>query len=78
MNMSIYIIRLVYIIRLDSHYSNHELFRGSIVPYLETNRLRLRVRAIQKTRPIAYRVKVLGRALLSARTDANSFFGCFC
>jgi hypothetical protein len=42
--------------------------------YLVTNRFRPRVLAIQKTRPIAYRAKVLGRALLAARTDANSFW----
>jgi hypothetical protein len=59
---------------LDSRYSEHELFRGTIVPYLETNRLETRIRAIQITRPIAYRAKVLGRALLAARTDANSFW----
>jgi hypothetical protein len=45
-----------------------------VIPYLETNRLRPRVRAIQKTRPIAYRAKVLGRALLAVRTNANSFW----
>jgi hypothetical protein len=38
------------------------------------NQVRVRVRAIQKACPIAYRAKVLGRALLSARTDANSFW----
>jgi hypothetical protein len=32
------------------------------------------VRAIQKTRPIAYRTKVLGRVLLAVRTYANSFW----
>jgi hypothetical protein len=61
-------------IHLNPRYSEHELFQGSVIPYLETNRLRPRVRAIQKNRPIAYRAKVLGRALLSARTDANSFW----
>jgi hypothetical protein len=55
-------------------YSEHELFRGSVVPYLETNRFRPRLLAIQRTRPIPYRAKVLGRALLSARTEANSFW----
>jgi hypothetical protein len=59
---------------LDACYSQHELFRGSVIPYLETNRFRPRVRAIQKTRPIPYRAKVLGRALLAARTDTNSFW----
>jgi hypothetical protein len=61
-------------IQLPAPYIHHELFRGSVIPYLETNRLRPRLLAIQKTRPIAYRAKVLGRALLSARTDANSFW----
>jgi hypothetical protein len=64
----------IHTIHLPGLYSEHELFRGSVVPYLETNRLRPRLLAIQKTRPIAYRAKVLGIALLSARTDANSFW----
>jgi hypothetical protein len=55
-------------------YNEHELFLGTIVPFLETNRLRLRVRAIQKSRPIPYRAKVLGRALLAVRTDPNRFW----
>jgi hypothetical protein len=55
-------------------YSEHELFRGSVIPYLETNRLRPRLLAIQKTRPIIYRAKVLGQALLTARTDPNRFW----
>jgi hypothetical protein len=59
---------------LNASYIQHELYRGSVIPYLETNRLRPRVRAIQKTRPITYRAKVLGRALLSACTDANRFW----
>jgi hypothetical protein len=50
-------------------------FKGrSFLISLETNRFRPRVRAIQKTRPIPYRAKVLGRAFLSARTDANSLW----
>jgi hypothetical protein len=64
----------IHTIHLNSGYSQHEFFRGSVVPYLETNRLRPRLRAIQKSRPTAYRAKVLGRALLAARTDANSFW----
>jgi hypothetical protein len=64
----------IHTIHLRDHYSEHQLFRGSVVPYLETNRLRPRLLAIQKTRPLHYRVKVLGRALLSARTNANSFW----
>jgi hypothetical protein len=61
---------------IDAHYryGQHELFRGLVIPYLETNRLRPRLLAIQKTRPIAYRAKVLGRALLSGRNDANKFW----
>jgi hypothetical protein len=68
MNMSIHTIHL------HGHYLDHEFFRGSVIPYLETNRLRPRVRAIQKTRPIPYRAAVLGRALLAARSDANTFW----
>jgi hypothetical protein len=60
----------IHTIHLDYRYREHELFRGSVIPYLKTNR----VRAIQKARPIAYRAKVLGRALVAARTDANSFW----
>jgi hypothetical protein len=63
----------IHTLRLPNCYSGHVIL-GSVVPYLETNRLRPRVRAIQKTRPMTYRVKVLGRALLSTRSDANSFW----
>jgi hypothetical protein len=61
---------------IHSHgrHSEHELFRGSVIHYLETNRLRPRLLAIQKTRPITYRAKVLGRALLAVRTDPNRFW----
>jgi hypothetical protein len=64
----------IHTIHLHSQYSRNELFRGSVIPYLDKNRFRPRVRAIQKTRPIAYRAKVLGQALLAARTDANRFW----
>jgi hypothetical protein len=64
----------IHTIRLDSRYSNHELFRGSVIPVLQTNRFRTCVRAIQKTRPIDYRAKVLGRALVAVRTDPNRFW----
>jgi hypothetical protein len=68
MNMSIHTIHL------NSRYSQHEIFRESVIPYLETNRFRPCVRAIQIARPIPYRAMVLGRALQSARTDPNSFW----
>jgi hypothetical protein len=62
-------------IYLHDRHSQHELlFRGSVIPYLETNRFRPRLLAIQKTRPITYRAKVLGRALLAVRTDPNRFW----
>jgi hypothetical protein len=61
-------------IYLDSRYTQHELFRDSVIPYLETNRLRPNLLAIQRTRPIPYRAKVLGRALLAVRTDPNRFW----
>jgi hypothetical protein len=67
-NMSIHTIPLYF------RYSEHELVRGSVLPYLETNRLRARVRAIQKTRSIGYRTKVVGLALLAVRTDPNHFW----
>jgi hypothetical protein len=61
-------------INLDIPYTEHELFQQSVIPHRETNRFRSRLLAIQKTLPIAYRTKVLGRALLATRTDANSFW----
>jgi hypothetical protein len=64
----------IHTIHVAERYREHELFRGSVIPYLETNRLRPRVRAIQKARPIAYRAKVLGQALLAARTNPNRFW----
>jgi hypothetical protein len=64
----------IHTIPLADRYREHELFRRSVIPYLETNRLRPFVRAIQQTRPIPYRAKVLERALLAIRTDANSFW----
>jgi hypothetical protein len=66
----------IHTIRVSDHYGEHELFQRSVIPYLETNRLRPRVRAIQKTRPIAYRAKVFGQALVATRvrTDANGFW----
>jgi hypothetical protein len=67
-NMTIHTIPLV------ECYCEHELFRGSVIPYLDTNRLRPRLRAIQKACPVSYRTKVLGRALIAARTDANSLW----
>jgi hypothetical protein len=67
-NMSIHTIRL-----RDSQ-SDHVLFRESVIPFLESNRLRPRLLAIQRTRPITYRTGLLGRALLTARTDVNRFW----
>jgi hypothetical protein len=64
----------IHTIRLNDYLSHHELYRESVIPYLETNRFRPRLLAIQQTRPIMYRAKVLGRALLSARTDTNNFW----
>jgi hypothetical protein len=65
----------IHTIHLDiCYYSKQDLFQRSVIPYLETNRFRPRVRAIQKTRPIPYRVKVLGRALLAVQTDPNRFW----
>jgi hypothetical protein len=65
----------IHTIHLGSRlFREHKLYRGSVIPYLETNWFRPRLLAIQKTRPITYRAKVLGRALLSAPTDANRFW----
>jgi hypothetical protein len=52
----------------------YESFRRSVIPYLETNRFRPHLLAIQRTRPQTYRAKVLGRALLAVRTDPNRFW----
>jgi hypothetical protein len=67
----------IHTLRVNSYYSEHEMYPESVIPYLVTNRFRPHVLAIQKTRPIVYRTKVLGRALLSASTDANSFWMLF-
>jgi hypothetical protein len=64
----------IHTIHLDPHYSEHELYRGSVIPYLETNRFWPRLLSIQKTCPSTYRAKVLGLALLCARTDVNRFW----
>jgi hypothetical protein len=64
----------IHTIQLHECYSEHELFRGSVIPYLETNRLRPRLLAIQKTRPIPYRAKVLGRALQSCKSVTTLTF----
>jgi hypothetical protein len=64
----------IHTLQLDYRYREHTLFRESVIPYLQTNRFRMHIRAIQKIRPIPYRVKVLGRALLSARTNPNRFW----
>jgi hypothetical protein len=45
----------IHTISLSDRYSKHELFRGSVTPYLAMNQLRARVRAIQRMRPITYR-----------------------
>jgi hypothetical protein len=68
MNMSIHTIHL------DSSYSEHELYRKSVIPYLKTNQVRARVHAIQIIRQTTYRAGVLGFALLAARSDANVFW----
>lgn len=64
----------IHTIRLSDCYCEHELFRRSVIPHLEATRLRPRVHAIQKIRPMVYRAKVLGRALIAARTDASSLW----
>jgi hypothetical protein len=61
-------------LRLDLSLTSTNVYRESVIPYLVTNRVRPRVRAIQRTRPISYRAKVLGRALLAVRTDPNRFW----
>jgi hypothetical protein len=68
-NMTIHTLHL-----LERYYTDHTLYRETAIPHLETNRLRPHVRAIQKTRPSAYRIKVLGRALVAFRTDSNAFW----
>jgi hypothetical protein len=64
----------IHTMHLDREFIGNDVYRESIIPSLETNRFRLHVRAITETRPIAFRAKVLGRALLAARTDANRFW----
>jgi hypothetical protein len=64
----------IHTINLNDFYSEHWLFQRSVIPYVKTNRFRPRLLAIQRTRSIPYRAKVLGRALLATRTDANRFW----
>jgi hypothetical protein len=64
----------IHTLRVHPCYRGHEMYRGSVIPYLEMNRFRPRVLATQKARPIVYRAKVLGRALLATRTNANKFW----
>jgi hypothetical protein len=66
--------RLIQTVWGHFRYSEHELFRGSVIPHLESNRFRPRLLAIQKTRPITYRAKVLGRAFLAAQSYPNRFW----
>ena len=63
----------IHTIPWDPNYCS-EIFPGSVVPHLETNKFRPRLLAIQKIRPFPHRVKVLGRALLATRTDPNLFW----
>jgi hypothetical protein len=64
----------IHTIQLDDYYYGQKLLKESVIPYLETNRLRPRLLAIQKSLSHAYRTKVLGRALLAVRTDPNRFW----
>jgi hypothetical protein len=64
----------IHTIYLHFRYREHELYRGSVIPYLERNKLRPRLLAIQRALPITYRAKVLGRALFAVRTDPNRFW----
>jgi hypothetical protein len=64
----------IHTLRVHPCYMEHEMYRGSVSPHLEMNRFRPRLFAIQKALPIVYRAKVLGRALLATRTDANKFW----
>jgi hypothetical protein len=64
----------IHTIHLGARHYQHELYRGSVIPYLETNRFRPRLLAIQRSLPIVYRAKVLGRVLVAVRTDPNRFW----
>jgi hypothetical protein len=64
----------IHTIHVDLCYSETEMYRELVIPYLETNRFWPCLLAIQKTRPIAYRTKVLGRALLAVHADPNRFW----
>jgi hypothetical protein len=64
----------IHTMHMNPCYMEHAMYRWSVIPYLVTNRFRPRVLAIQKARPIVNRAKVLGRALLATRTNANKFW----
>jgi hypothetical protein len=42
----------IHTIHLDYHFNGNDVYRESIVPYLETNRFRSHVRAIKKNSPL--------------------------
>jgi hypothetical protein len=63
-------------IYLNLRYSRHELLLQSVIPYLETNRLRPRLLALQKARPITYRAQVLGRERFCLLVPMQIAFGC--
>jgi hypothetical protein len=68
-NMSIHTLHL-----FERSYTEYTLYRASVIPYLATNQLRSHVRTFQRIRPSTYRTKVLGRALLTFRTNSNAFW----
>jgi hypothetical protein len=63
----------IHSMHLNDRYYDHELLE-SVIPFLETNRFRPRLLAIQKTVAQAYRAKVLGRALLAVQSCPNRFW----
>jgi hypothetical protein len=62
---------MIQTIHVNPRYSQHDLFRRVVVIHLETNQLRPCVRVTLKAFPLAHRAKVVGRTLVSGRTDAN-------
>jgi hypothetical protein len=62
---------MIQTIHVNPRYSQHDLFRRVVVIHLETNQLRPCVRVTLKAFPLAHRAKVVGRTLVSGRTDAK-------
>jgi hypothetical protein len=59
----------IHTIRVESCCSEHDIYRESVIPYLEMNQFQPRLLAIQKTRPITYRAKTSAASMMATLTS---------